>query len=148
MSAKSDWLSKVKDIKASAIKAREQASVYEKLPRLDLRELKGTLDDPAVIQVTAASERREVKTDRMEKPMTVFDAEVTLSSDEAVKPGKYAIWENTSVLHNEMCNYAKDYGVNGDVTGKTFNIAYFGRTPSKKRRNISVHVFKVIPQDE
>ncbi len=142
-----EWLSKVKELKEIAIKSRS-APAFEKLERLDLRKLAGTKDDPAIVQVTAINNRRSVKTEKMDKPMNVFDAEVKLSSDANVKLGKYAIWENTTVLTNEMENYAKNFGNDGDITGKTFNIAYFGTIPSKKNKRIEIHIFKVLPQED
>jgi hypothetical protein len=142
-----DWLKQAKSLKEIAIDARQPKQRFEKLPRLDLRLQGGSESDPLTVVVKAVGTRREVKTENMRAPMTVFDAELVFCSNRSVKAGKYSIWENTTVLHNEMMDYANAYGVNGDITGKTFIIAYYGTVPSSKNKAINIHIFRVIPHE-
>jgi hypothetical protein len=139
-----DWIKTAQSFKELAIDAKQPRQKFEKLPRLDLRLQGGSEEDPMIVQVVAVGSRREVKTEAMRAPMTVFDAEVKFCSNRSVKLGRYSIWENTTVLHNEMADYAG----NEDITGRTFLIAYYGTVPSKKNKAINIHIFRVIPQED
>lgn len=143
-----DWIKKAKEvIQEIAISDRQKRSQqrFEKLPRLDLRELDGSEEEPATLLIKALSDRREVKTERMTRPMFVFDAEVLVSTSEKAKAGKYSIWENTTVLHREINDYAQKYGEKGSIEGKTFIIAYYGQVKSKMGK--MVYIFRCIPYE-
>lgn len=145
-----DWISKAKDIQEIAVAKRteETQRKFEKLDRLDLRKVEGSEEEPATFLVKCITERHSVKTDRMARPMTCFDAEVLQSTVASVKPSKFTIWENTTVLASEMEAYAQAYGTKGNIVGKTFIIAYYGTVDSKKYKGKQVYLFRVIPYED
>ena len=145
-----DWISKAKDIQEIAVAKRteETQRKYEKLERLDLRKVEGSEEEPATFLVKCITERHSVKTDRMARPMTCFDAEVLQSTVASVKPAKYTIWENTTVLAREMEAYAQKYGDKGNILGKTFILAFYGTVESKKYKGKQVYLFRTIPFED
>ena len=145
-----NWIAKAKDIQEIAIAKRtEETQIkYEKLERLDLRKVEGSEEEPATFLVKCITERHSVKTDRMARPMSCFDVEVLQSTVASVKPSKFTIWENTTVLASEMEHYAQTYGDKGNIVGKTFIIAYYGTTESKKYKGKQVYLFRVIPYED
>lgn len=167
-----DWLSTVASLKEKAKKARPvgaNGSVqFEKLPRLDVREMKGTQEEPTILLVKALSTIRMVQTDNMEAPAPVMDvealgcdAELTAHSKDVAgnpkeEPAKYpmkaSIWASTTVIKKELIAYAggviADDGTvtdsGRDITGEEFIIASYGTVPSKKNKKIQVFIFKVL----
>jgi hypothetical protein len=153
-----DWLKQAKELKEMAVTYRQQQAqkVFEKLPRLDLRGLGGSEEDPVAIKVKAIDTPHSVQTDKMERAMDVFNAEVLLVSEEGikindktdetiVKGGRYSLWENTVVIKNEMDAYIKEFGENGSIEEQEFIIASYGRVPSKKKGRKPTYVFRVFP---
>ena len=145
-----DWISKAKEIQEIAIAKRteETQRKYEKLERLDLRKVEGSEEEPATFLVKCITERHSVKTDRMARPMNCFDVEVLQSTVASVKPAKYCIWENTTVLASQMEAYAQKYGDKGSIIGKTFIVAYYGTVESKKYKGKQIYLFRVIPYED
>lgn len=143
-----DWLQKQEEIREIAVKHYRTSTMYERHERLDLRKLgDATEEEPITLLVKALTDRRTVKTDRMTSPMNVFDVEVLFSSVDTAKAGeKYSIWENTTILASEMEEYAKKYGENGSIEGKTFIIAYYGR--KRNKRGQMMYLFRVIPYED
>jgi len=137
-----DWLQTVKELKEIAIKMRGAA--FERLPWLDLRELEGSEEDPAVLLITALGEPRSFQTEKMRRPLHVVDAEVELSSDPKIETGKYSIMLNTSVLKSEFERVKQEMG---SITGEKFIIAYYGRVKTKSSPQ-PVYIFRVIPHSE
>ncbi len=152
-----EWLSKAKEIALDQRKA-ESGKKFETYPRIDLRQMGGSEEEPSTMILKAIENRKEVRTDRMSRPMYVFNAEVLACSaslkaftrdgkeSKAVFPEKYSIWENTTVLTNEMQSYAGSES--GDITGHQFIIASYGTVKSKKFKGKDVYLFRVIPYDE
>jgi hypothetical protein len=145
-----NWIAKAKDIQEIAIAKRteETQRKYEKLERLDLRKVEGSEEEPATFLVKCITERHSVKTDRMARPMNCFDVEVLQSTVASVKPAKYCVWENTTVLASEMEAYAQKYGDKGSILGKTFILAFYGTVESKKYKGKQVYLFRVIPYED
>lgn len=145
-----EWLKSAANLTEIAKGGRQPAGQkYEKLERLDCRKLDGSEEEPVAVHVKAMSDRKSVKTENMRAPMNVFEAEVIMSNSPSIKAGsKYSIWENTTVLADEMAGFAQRYGDNGSILGKEFLIASYGTVPSKKRKNIDVYIFRVIPMNQ
>jgi hypothetical protein len=142
-----EWLKNASRLTEIAKEARKPSDQkFEKLERLDLRHLGGSEEEPIAILVHALSDRKEIKTVKMKEPMNVFEVEIVQSNKPEVKAGaRHSIWENTTVLKNEMRDYAERYGDNGSIADKTFLIASYGTVPSKKNKKIEIYIFRVIP---
>lgn len=141
-----DWLAKAKNLKDIALEARKPQAQYEKHESLKLNKLSGSEEDPAVLIVKCIGDRHEANTER--GPVMVSDVEVVFSSDPTVKAGKYSVWENLTVLHSEMDDYAKRYGDNGSIMDKQFMIAYYGQKATKTKGHKPTYIFRVIPYQE
>ena len=128
-----DWLKNAKEI---AVKRR---GGFEKLDRLDLRELGGSAEDPEVVEVKWLSEPRSVKTAKMMSAMDVVEVEVLRSSkpDLAEAGKKYSVWANTTVLKQELDR-------NKPVAGEKAIIASYGTIQNKRGQNM--YLFRVIPE--
>jgi hypothetical protein len=147
-----DWLKTAKD---QAINARQRK--FTKLPSFPLAELcyvnnnqyeGASEEDPAVFQVEATDEPREVTIASRIDPQTkkpqvtkVLDIHVTKSSDGNVHEDEtYTLWY-TTVLAKELD------ALKPPVKGQEFILCYYGRKQKgKKPASTDPHIFRVIPQ--
>lgn len=167
-----DWLNQAKSLKEIAKKARpvgaDGSVKFEKLPRLDMREMKGTQEEPTILLAKALTPIRMVQTPSMETPSPVLDIEAlgcdaqltayskdpngNAKEDPAAYPMKASVWASTTVLKKELIAYAggviDDEGAvtdtGRDITGEQFLIASYGTVPHKKNKKIEVFIFKVL----
>lgn len=136
------WLSNITELKDVA---RERRGSFEKLPRLDCRELDGSEEDPEILKVKFLSDPKSIKTEKMQRAMDVLNVEVLLSSKKDIQPDKYSIWLNTTVLRNEVHRF-KDDTENKSLIGKNALIASYGKQKNKKGQD--VYIFRVIPTED
>lgn len=124
-----DWM---KSAKEHAVSVRSSGG--DRNPRLDLRQLGGTQEDPVVIEVEFLTQPRTIQTTKMPSPMDVCDVKVIQSSvPELAKPGEtYSVWANTTGLAREFNKIKLD---------QKFIIASHGKVRTKKKQDFYVFNF-------
>jgi len=139
----------IKDIDKDWLKGAKEMAIqhysrkFEKLPRLDLRDLKkstATAEDPAIMLVEFHTDPKTVQTEKMKRPMDVVTLTVLKTTEPTLAPeGKYSVWLNTTVLAKEIHSLPKP------LTGTKAIIAYYGQNPNKMGQ--MVYIYRAIPQE-
>jgi len=137
-----DWLQKAQEIARGAAPSASVGQSFEKLDALPMKQfgLSGSEEDPAIIVVKAMNDLHLVP--KLNK--SVFDAEVLMSSSNAVEKGKYSIWGDYAVFNDEIENYRKEFA-DGNLTDQTFMICGYGKQKKKSNPAQSVYLFRVLP---